>query len=243
MKKLLLYLFLALVGCVSIQARTYVMIVGVSSYQDSSNNLAQTTKDAKAFKDVMAHQTKDITILTSKYANVENIKEKMHAICNRATSSDKIIFYFSGHGYSGGIAVYDGRIEYQTINDILASSLASAKICFVDACHAGSVNEVKDNVTAYKSPTSGNIIYLMACRANEYSAETPWIGHGYFTQALLKGIRGKADSDNDKRITVRELFTFVYNDVLHSTAKMEKQQHPQMIGSKKVLDTIVADWN
>lgn len=242
MKKFL-FLLIALVICVSVQARTYVIIVGVSAYQDANNNLAQTTKDAKAFRKVMSYQTKNITILTSKYANGENIKEKMRAICNRATSKDKIVFYFSGHGYPGGIAVYDGEMDYQTINDILASSSASAKICFVDACHAGSVNDVKDITTSYKSPSTGNILYLMSCRANEYSVETPWIGHGFFTQALLKGIRGKADSNSDKKVTVRELFTYVYNDVVHSTAKMEKQQHPQMIGSKNAVNTIIADWN
>lgn len=242
MKKLFT-LLLALVVCMAVQARTYVMIVGVSSYQNSNNNLTQTTKDAKAFKEVIAHQTKDITILTSKYANGENIKEKLRAICNRATASDKILFYFSGHGYPGGIVAYDGKIEYQTLNDILASSSASSKICFIDACHAGSVNDVRDGAAQYRSPSTGNIIYLMSCRANEYSIETPWVGHGFFTLALLKGIRGKADSNSDKKITVRELFTYIYKDVLHSTAKMEKQQHPQMIGSKNVVDTIVADWN
>lgn len=241
MKKVL-FLLIALVLCVSVQARTYVIVVGVSTYQNTENNLGQTTKDAKAFKKVMSSQTKNITILTSKYANAANIMEKMRAICNRATKKDKIIFYYAGHGYSGGIAVYDGQLDYQVINDLLESSAASAKICLIDACHAGSVSDVSGK-TSYDSPSSGNIIYLMACRANETSAETGWIGHGYFTQALLKGIRGKADSNRDKKVTVKELFTYAYNDVLHSTAKMDSQQHPQMIGSKNVVNTVVADWN
>lgn len=241
MKRIFLSLILCVVMAFGLEARTYVMCVGVSSYEDSDNNLSQTTKDTKAFKDVMSHHTKDITILTSKYANRDNVLEKLRAISNRAQKGDKIIFFFSGHGYPGGIAVYDKTIQYQEVNDILANSDASAKICFVDACHAGSVNNVRDNV--YKAPTTGNIIYMMSSRADEYSIEHPWVGHGFFSQAVLKGLRGKADANKDKKITVNELFNYVYNDVQHTTSKMSVSQHPQLIGVKEVADAVVVDWN
>lgn len=84
---------------------------------------------------------------------------------------------------------------------------------------------------------------MMSSRADEYSIEHPWVGHGFFTQALLKGLRGKADANKDKKITVRELFNYVYNDVQHSTANMEASQHPQLIGVKEVADAVVVDWN
>lgn len=241
MKRFFSLLIVCVVFFMTMNARTYVMCVGVSSYADSDKNLSQTTKDTKAFKSVMDNHTKDITILTSKYANRENVLEKLRAISNRAQKGDKILFFFSGHGYPGGIAVYDKTINYQEINDILAKSDASAKICFVDACHAGSVSNVKDKV--YKAPSSGNIIYMMSSRADEYSIEHPWVGHGFFTQALLKGLRGKADGNKDKKITVKELFNYVYNDVQHTTSNMSVSQHPQLIGVKEVADAVVVDWN
>lgn len=243
MKNIISLLFMAIVLVINAQARTFVLCVGVSSYQNSDNNLSQTTKDAKQFKTVMENHTKDITILTSKYANKDNILEKMRAIGNRAQKGDKIILFFSGHGYPGGIVAHDKCLTYQEINDILSKSSASAKICFVDACHAGSVGEVRDSSRSYKAPLSGNIIYMMSSRANEYSIEHPWVGHGFFTQALLKGLRGKADANKDKKITVRELFNYVYNDVQHTTANMEVSQHPQLIGVKEVAEAVVVDWN
>lgn len=243
MRKVISLLLMALFIVVSVQARTFVLSIGVSSYQNSDNNLSQTTKDAKQFKTVMENHTKDISILTSKYANKDNILEKLRALCNRAQKGDKIIIFFSGHGYPGGIVAHDKQITYQEINDILSTSSASAKICFVDACHAGSVGNVRDNSRNYKAPTTGNIIYMMSSRADEYSIEHPWVGHGFFTQALLKGLRGKADANKDKRITVRELFNYVYNDVQHTTANMEASQHPQLIGVKSVADAVVVDWN
>lgn len=234
---------IAILLVININARTFVLSVGVSSYQNSDHNLTQTTKDAKQFKAVMENHTKDITILTSKYANKDNILEKLRALCNRAQKSDKVILFFSGHGYPGGIVVYDKTITYQEINDILSKSDASAKICFIDACHAGSVIDVRDNTRSYKAPTTGNIIYMISSRADEYSMEHPWVGHGFFSQALLKGLRGKADANRDKRITVKELFNYVYNDVQHTTANMDVSQHPQLIGVKKIADAVVIDWN
>lgn len=34
-------------------------------------------------------------------------------------------------------------------------------------------------------------IFFVSCRSDEYSVESPFIGAGFFTQALLKGLRGK----------------------------------------------------
>lgn len=243
MKRLFSILFMTVMLVLSLNARTFVLCVGVSNYDNSNLNLTQTTKDAKQFKAVMENETKDITILTSKYANKENIKEKLRAISNRAQKGDKIIFFYSGHGYPGGVAVYDNALTYQEINDILASSAADAKICFVDACHSGSVSDVRDNSKSYKSPTTGNIIYMMGSRADEYSIEHPWVGHGFFTEAVLKGLRGKADANRDKKITVKELFNYVYNDVQHTTAKMDVSQHPQLIGQKAIVEAVIIDWN
>ena len=233
---------MALLMVICIDARTFVLCVGVSNYQDSDLNLSQTTKDAKQFKAVMENQTKDITILTSRYANKANILEKLRALANRAQKGDNLVLYFSGHGYPGGILSFDKTINYQEINDILAKSDASAKICFVDACHAGSVSQVKDNTKVYKSPTTGNIIYMMSSRADEYSIEHPWMGHGFFTQSLLKGLRGKADANRDKKLTIKEVFNYVYNDVQQTTSKMEVSQHPQLIGVKDVAETVIASW-
>lgn len=243
MERRLTALLMTLMMVIGAYARTFVLSVGVSNYQDNDLNLAQTTKDAKQFKSVMENHTKDITILTSKYANKANILEKLRALSNRAQKGDKLVVFFSGHGYPGGVLSFDKTISYQEINDILSKSAASAKICFVDACHAGSVSDVKDNSKAYKAPTTGNIIYMMSSRADEYSVEHPWMGHGFFTQSLLKGLRGKADANRDKKLTVRELFNYVYNDVQQTTSKMEVSQHPQMIGVKDVADAVIVSWD
>lgn len=244
MKHLLFSLFVALLACISASARTFVLATGISNYGDEEINLSQTTKDAKIFKEIMETQTKDVTLLTSRYANRENILSKLRAICNRAQSEDRIVFFFSGHGQKGGICVYDGVISYEELVSLLARSEAKEKICFIDACHAGSLaNEVlsasENNRWTKKITEEKNQAFFVSCRSDEYSSESAWVGAGYFTQALIKGLRGKADDNHDRQITVIELFKYIHKDV---TRRTKSEQHPQLIAPPDMYECVIAKW-
>lgn len=232
----LLTILLSVVIC---NARTFVLATGVSNYGNEDVNLSQTTKDAKRFKEVMSSQTKDITLLTSKNVTKSNVLEKLRAICNRAQRGDQVVFFYSGHGMPGAICGYDQPIYYDDIVNILSSSSASQKICFIDACHAGSMAKATDTDWTKNVKELKDQIFFVSCRADEYSSESPFLGAGYFTQALLKGLRGKSDSDNNKEITVLELFKYIYGDVLK---RSNEKQHPQLIAPKGMYDVVVAKW-
>ncbi len=240
MKKILtLFLFVILITT-GINARTFVLITGVSNYNDPINNLGQPTKDAKRFKEVMESQTKNITILTSSNVTKTNVLEKLSAICNGAQKDDQVVFFYDGHGMPGGSCAYDQPIPYSDIVRLLAKSKAGSKLAFIDACHAGSaLNPL--NSTDWSSTVSGSqdIAFFVGCRPDEGSLENEFIGAGFFTNALIKGMRGKSDKNADKRITVEELFRYAYNDVLvHS----KKQQHPQLIAPKTMYNVVVTKW-
>lgn len=238
----ILSLIVALCASVA-NARTYALVTGVSRYDIEEANLAQSTKDAKAFRDVLLKQTPDVTILTSKYANRNNIMEKLRAICNRAQKGDRIIFFFSGHGDNGFLLTSDMKpLYYSDLVEALSSTDASEVICFIDACFAGSVansaSQVNASDTSTLKPKDGHI-YFVSCRADEKSAEAPWVGQGFFTQALLKGFRGKGDYNHDRKVTAMELFKYIHADVVR---RSRKGQHPVLIAPKGMLDTVVADW-
>ena len=55
----------------------------------------------------------------------------------KATPSDAIILYFSGHGIPGGLVCYDGFLYYSSVLNIMKQSKARQKMIFVDACYAG----------------------------------------------------------------------------------------------------------
>ena len=198
--------------------KTYVLVVGVSSYQDSRMNVTQTTKNAKSFAQKMKTQTPDVSILTSSYANHDNVLAKLKAICRGARSTDLIVFYFAGHGgvdetQTGCICAYDEPIYYSELMSCFKQSKAKEKIMLVEACHSGST------LTSYIDP---GVTCLASSRMNEYSYYHDLIGAGYFSNAVLVGLQGKADANKDMKITVRELYNFVYSYVV---GKSGKQQH------------------
>ena len=236
MKKSILTLLLMLIIGMAASARTYVLVTGVSHYENEAHNLQQTTKDAKEFCKVMKTQTNDVTLLTSANADRQNIIDKLTLICRRATAGDRVIFYFSGHGTTGAIITYDELLYYKDIIDIFKQSKAEDKIMMVDVCRAGSAATGSGD---YTLTGSDGIICFMSCRASETSAESSILGAGYFTQGLIKGIRGKGDSDRDKQITVHELFKYIHADVVK---RSNGEQHPQLIAPKSALDKVIARW-
>ncbi len=240
MKEIVLSLLFMIISLGNVEARTFVLATGVSNYGNEDINLNQTTKDAKRFKEVMETQTKDITLLTSKNVTRENVLEKLRAICNRAEKGNRVIFFFSGHGMPGAICGYDKAISYDDLISILSGSEASEKICFIDACYAGSMakNATDDGWKKTVKGAKGQIFFV-SCRSDEYSVESPFIGAGFFTQALLKGLRGKADKDNNRQITVIELFKYMYGDVLR---RSKGEQHPQLIAPSSLHDIVISKW-
>lgn len=238
--KRLIFCLTALItlSVLSLQARTYVLCVGVSRQGiEGASDLHQTTKDAKAFKKVMESHSKDITLLTSKYATKAKILSTLKKIAASATKEDRVYFYFSGHGGEGVICAYDDFVTYDEIVKILSSSKSPMTVCFIDACHSGSAVDVVGNASAMNGKK--NIAFMSGCRPSEYSYENPYVGAGYFTQSLVKGLRGKSDADSDKRITVKELFKYCYNDVV---TRSKGSQHPQLIAPENIQNAALVKW-
>ena len=63
-------------------------------------------------------------------------------------------------------------------------------------------------------------------------------GAGFFTSFLLRGLRGGADTNHDRKITAKELFTFVHQGVVE---KSDGKQHPVMWGQFDD-NWVLMDW-
>lgn len=224
---------------------TYVLLAGISNYGDEKNNLSQTTKDVKSIKEVFNKQKNTtVAILTSKYASGSNIEEKLNAIIKLAKPSDKIIFCFSGHGTTGGFVSYGPQLfPYKTLAQILSKAKAKEVVCFIDACMSGSVqSDAASNYGFSNDATHPGLTFVVASRADEVSWENNWVGHGFFTKALLKGLRGSSDKNKDRNVTLKELFDYIYNDVTARTKDSDAPQHPQMIGPSSSFETVITRW-
>lgn len=243
MKRLFSIIFLLSVLVFSINAqKTYVLLAGVSNYGDEEINLYNTTKDVKQLKKVFDNQQATTAIVTSKYASHANIVKKLDAISRLAKADDQIVFFFSGHGTPGGFVTSDRTLfNYQELVDIVSKSKAARVLCLIDACMSGSVKSISANNFG-RGNSQPQITFMTSSDGTETSAESSLVGHGFFTKALLKGLRGMCDKDTDKQITLIELFNYVYSDVTARTKGSEKEQHPQLIGPGSMYNMVLAKW-
>lgn len=233
MRLKLLFFYLAFMCfCLCSRAETYIVIAGVSDYQHISD-LRLPEKDALAVAELYKTRTENVITITGKYATKKNIINALSSQFARAKANDQIVFFFSGHGFPGGICPYDikrdgNEITYKEILSIFKRSKAKTKIIFADACFAGGLRSSNNaSTTASNEIKNANVMLFLSSRAYEASIENAFMANGFFTTFLLRGLKGGADNDKNRIITAKELFWFVYNGVKE---KSHDKQHPVMWG-------------
>lgn len=245
LRKLILSFFLlcSLIG----NARTiYVVSVGISDYKDI-RDLRKAEADARTIADLYRTHTKNVKTLLGSQATHDNILSTLKSFFSTATEDDVVVFFFSGHGGKGGLCAYDTKpnknmVTYAEVQQAIRSCKASNKQLFIDACFSGGLRDnskaAQTTNTAPISDTEGVMLFLSS-RTGETSQENPWSDNGFFTQYLIKGMKGAADTDKDRIITAKEIFSYVSKNVSERT---HKKQNPVMWG-KFNDDMHIFNWN
>ncbi len=221
----------------------YVVVAGVSGYREISS-LVLPEKDAKAIAALYKLRTKHVILITGKYATKAVLLKSLKEQFSRAKEDDMVVFAFSGHGYADGICPYDmpakrgEGVTYREIQNILKQSRAQRKVLFLDACFSGGIRGNASDVHSH-SINASDVLLFLSSRTGEASIESPFMANGVFTTYLLRGLRGGADADKNRKITAEELFRYVSRKVGEKTGG---KQHPVMWG-KFDDDAVLFDWN
>ena len=228
----------------SVNAETYAVIIGISSYPDMPLLLCE--NDANSMYKLYSKKTTHIVKLLSSQATCASIIRETKRMYSQAKEDDMVVFYFSGHGYPGGICPYDiGYVDYQIVNGITYEDIAAImrlcpakkKIIFADACYSGGLRSAANSPHTSKISDS-NVLLFLASRDNETSIEMPlFMDNGLFTAALYRGLTGGADTNRNKVITAKELFIYVNGNVRN----INEEQHPVMYGHFDD-NFIIFDW-
>lgn len=214
----------------SLTAKTFVVSIGVATYKNISP-LVKSERDAQTLTEFYSRANADVVTITGNKATLECIINTLETHFSKADAHDRVIIFFSGHGFNGGLCPYDitkdakSALLYSDISQILKDCHAKEKFVFIDACNSGGIR-----VAADKEILTDNdaILFFLSSRASEYSSEHALQANGYFTKYLIRGLRGGADTDGNRIITAKELFDFVNSNVESAT---KGRQHPVMWGS------------
>ena len=229
MKRVALILFWVVLSLASMRMEAqnlYLVSAGVADYPGTINDLRLPAADAKAVHRLFKKNSRATSVLlTDSNATKNRILTSARNLFAKAGPDDIVVFFFSGHGYQGGFAVYDELLPYSDIRRVFASCKARNKMIFADACFSGDMREGPG--TGFNDP-SNNVMLFLSSRSDEYSIERRDMRNGLFAACLVRALKGGADVNRDRVITARELFSAVSKGVKDLS---DDCQHPVMWGN------------
>jgi Caspase domain len=180
--------------------------------------------------------TKEETSLSYIRGAFEELANKWEsAEADRIAETDVVMVFFSGHGKlvknelrlipSDFRANSENATSVHYKNDVLAylNKIKCKKIVLLDACHSGAAKTKADvpkaddvnNAVRELNRTMSGLVTLTSCSGDEVSFEDSEWENGAFSEAFIEALSGKADVDNDKLISLGELYDYLKKRVLN----------------------------
>ena len=212
--------------------KVWAIVVGVAAY-DHMPALRYTDDDAYRFYAFLkspeggALPDNQVRVLIDEEATRENVLGTMKEVFNMVGVNDLVLFYFSGHGLNGSFLPIDfdgfnNKISHEEVAAAFNKCRAKYKLCLADACHSGSILAMRSGEPAdpvliqyyqmLAKSVSGTAL-IMSSKADETSLESSGLRQGVFSHFLIRGLKGEADKNKDKIVSVQELYDFIAESV------------------------------
>ena len=236
----------------------YAVYIGSNKGGEGRSELLYAESDANNIKTVMNEiggisdensyllinpEKKEIDLVMSA------ISEKMsHNSFN--SSRSEFLFYYSGHSDEESLLLGNQKYDYEDLKAAITQIPSDIHVVILDSCYSG--NFIRTKGGQKKKPfliDDSSLVkghaYLSSSSESEYSQESDEIGASYFTNSLITGLRGAADSSGDKKVTLNELYSYAFNETLQKTEDSKSgPQHPNynitLVGSG---DLVISDFS
>jgi len=191
---------------------------------------------AQSFKDIpqLHADPQRVRVLTSAMAGGASrgaIIAALRVLAADAEDGERVIFFFSGHGWRIGDELYlvpqdawdsedpNALLAFSDVEKILNNSAAKQKIVILDACLSGPdtstfkspLAKVSEKFFAdYLSLTKGLVRLSAATSDTVAHTQSPNPKHSLFTHFVLEGLQGTPEALTDQRLlTIPSLYEFV----------------------------------
>lgn len=225
---------------------THIIVIAVENYHEPSYfpTVDYAKKDAEdliaAFKLQGFHDDNFIYLSDSK-ATKTSITQRIKTITARANESDRIILYFSGHGfYEGGenylapvdaikTAIPDTCVSINEILGFFKKSVCSKNILFLDCCHSGfeagkfirgSEDSFMTEELIYQFHAEKFCVGFASCKTDQKSISHPKLKNGVWSHYLIKALSGEATGIYTKGL--------LFSDSLQSYLKIATAEFVKM---------------
>jgi len=202
-------------------ADKWALIIGISDYAGTVNDLNYCDDDAQDFYNALVNiydwKPSHIIVLINEQATEAAIMSAIDVLSTREQAGDEVVFFYSGHG---SLSTYDIDSDNERKDECIIpyecqqsyfiwdgelkmefSTFESNRIMFFfDSCYAGGMTDLV---------APGRLI-LMACGENQLSIESSTWENGQFTYYFADQgmLNHKADLNSDQKVTFEEAFDY-----------------------------------
>jgi len=215
----------------------YVLAIGINDYPylQKRFQLDSAAPDARSLRQVFLDKGRRLfrsiesRLLLDRQATQSDIRDGLKWLAGKVRPGDVAVVFFAGHGdveIAGQFYILPTNAQLRDLAGTAISGeeleralgdLPCPTVLMLDACYSGSFDQKKRKTRSLSKPSDAlehELIYdaglVVFCGARYKDQAIEEQGHGYFTQALVEGLSGQADSnDKDGVIEVDELKLYV----------------------------------
>lgn len=218
----------------------YALYIGANYGGRSRERLLYAQSDALSFKKTMSEiggvtdSNSRILYDPTKDGLDKALQEITETIKNSSSNSKRseFIFYYSGHSDENSLLLGDTKYDYSTLKEAISDVPSDIHVVILDSCYSGNFIRTKGGQKRKPFLVDDSTVvtghaYLSSSSDNESSQESDEIESSFFTNAMITGLRGAADTSGDNKVTLNELYSYAFNDTLSKTeASKAGPQHP-----------------
>jgi len=208
----------------------FALIVGANDGGDERVQLRFANSDAKAVAKVLAElggvQADDVVVALQ--PTTASLRRALEQLSARVANVDglgartQFVFYYSGHSDEQGLMLGDEEMPYADLRKLIDQVPADVRIGILDSCASGAFTRSKGGRRVAPFLVSGGDVtghaFLTSSSMDEAAQESDRIRGSFFTHFLVSGLRGAADQDRDRRITLDEAYQFAFAETLARTS-------------------------
>ncbi len=136
-----------------------------------------------------------------------------------------LFFYFSGHGDQERLHLGSETVGVRELSARLQGFPAGLKVVVTDACRNADLRpkgpraEPGFAVNLEGEDRARGVVWLFATSEGQAAHESEELSGALFTHYWVNGLRGAADADGDRRVTLAESYRFAHDQTLYRSAR------------------------
>jgi len=193
--------------------------------------LKHANRDAERVRDVFVAQGRvlpgnAILVRDATQASLFAALERARQLAATARKRDvTFIFYFSGHGDRSHLQLDGQAVSMRELKRRIKRVRAGLRLVISDACrtteptHAKGVTSAEPFSISVEPASASGSIWLYASADGEAAQESEVLSGAVFTHFFVTGLKGAADRNRDRQVTLAEAWAFAYHQTLYRSAR------------------------